>query len=66
MDHPMTPATGAANMKRIQKLFELIAGISQEDLEREARARQIFAARNPDITALQKPACWRRKRRIGH
>ena len=53
-------------MKRIQKWFELIAGISQEDLEREARARQIFAARNPDITALQKPACWRRKRRIGH
>ena len=50
-------------MKRIQKWFELIAGISQEDLE---RARQIFAARNTDITELQKPACWRRKRRVGH
>ena len=53
-------------MKRIQKLFELIAGISQEDIEREARARQIFAARNTDVAALQTPACWRRKRRVGH
>jgi len=52
-------------MKRIQKWFELIAGISQEDLEREARARQIFAERKTDIAALQKPACWRRDRRIG-
>ena len=53
-------------MKRIQKWFELIAGISQENIEREARARQIFAERNTDISALQKPACWRRDRRIGN
>jgi hypothetical protein len=52
-------------MKRIQKWFELIAGISQDDIEREARARQIFAAPAADISALQKPACWRRKRRVG-
>ena len=53
-------------MKRIQKWFELIAGISQEDLEREVRARQIFAERKTDIAVLQKPACWRRDRRVGH
>ena len=52
-------------MKRFQKWFELIAGISQEDIKREARARQISAERNTDIAALQKPACWSRDRRVG-
>lgn len=52
-------------MKRLQKWFEQIAGISQEELDRLARARAIFGEPRQDIGALQMPACWRRKRRIG-
>ena len=51
-------------MKRIQKWFELIAGICREELAREERAREIFTCADPDIQALQKPACWRRRCRI--
>ncbi len=53
-------------MERIQKLFELLAGISAAEDARLARARAIFSAPGPDLAALQTPACWRRKQRIGH
>lgn len=53
-------------MKHIQKWFELMAGICQEELEREERAREIFARANQDFQSLQKPACWRRQCRITH
>ena len=52
-------------MKHIQKWFELMAGISREEPAREALAREIFAGIGPDLQALQKPACWRRQRRVG-
>ncbi len=52
-------------MERIQKLFELLAGISAEEDARLARAKAIFANSSPDIAMLQIPACWRRKQRIG-
>ena len=48
-------------MERIQKLFELLAGISAEENARLARAKVIFADNSMDISALQIPACWRRK-----
>jgi len=51
-------------MKNIQKWFELMAGISREEMAREERAREIFAGTGPDIQLLQKPACWRRQRRV--
>lgn len=51
-------------MERIQKLFELLAGISAEENARLARAKAIFADTTPDIATLQIPACWRRKQRI--
>lgn len=51
-------------MERIQKLFELLAGISAEENARLARAKAIFEAPSPDISALQIPACWRRKQRF--
>lgn len=51
-------------MERIQKLFELLAGISAEEDARLARAKAIFADSSPDVAALQIPACWRRKLRI--
>ncbi len=48
-------------MNRIQKWFEQIAGASREDRHRWALAQEIFGAQRTDISALQKPACWRRK-----
>lgn len=51
-------------MKRIQKWFEQIAGVSQEERARWAMAQQIFAPRPLDVMALQTPAYWRRKARV--
>ena len=51
-------------MKRLQKWFELLAGISAEEEARLARARAIFAP-SPDTSSLETPACWRRRQRIG-
>ncbi len=51
-------------MKRIQQWFEQIAGVSQGEIERLARARQIFGATDVDVSALSVPACWRRKPRV--
>ncbi|MCH2220559.1 hypothetical protein AB6Q56_06440 [Dechloromonas sp. ARDL1] len=51
-------------MERIQKLFELLAGISAEEDARLARAKAIFAEAPWDATALHIPACWRRKQRV--
>lgn len=52
-------------MKQLQKWFELMAGVSREEMAREEQARKIFAATTPDPELLRKPACWRRQRRIG-
>ena len=51
-------------MRHIQKGLEVMAGICREELEREERAREIFAGANQDFQSLQKPACWRRRCRI--
>lgn len=51
-------------MERIQKLFELLAGISAEEDARLARAKAIFADNRWDSTALNVPACWRRRQRV--
>jgi hypothetical protein len=48
-------------MKQIQKWFEQIAGCTEEERQRWALAQEIFGARPVDLSALQKPACWRRK-----
>jgi hypothetical protein len=50
-------------MNRIQKWFEQIAGISQEERHRWVLAQEIYGTPRMDIPALQKPACWRRKTR---
>jgi len=47
-------------MKQLQKWFDLIAGISEEEQKRLAMAHAIFGDRGPDLSALTKPACWRR------
>ena len=58
-------------MNRIQRLFEIIAGVSQEERLRWAQAQEIFCAPSVDEPALRLPACWRRKagvrgaRRVG-
>lgn len=48
-------------MNRIQKWFEQIAGVTQEERQRWALAQEIFGTPRIDTVALQKPACWRRK-----
>lgn len=52
-------------MKTIQKWFEQLAGISQEELDRLALAAEVFSEAPFDASGLQKPACWRRKSRHG-
>ncbi|MCE1243506.1 hypothetical protein [Oryzomicrobium sp.] len=51
-------------MKFIQKWFEQIAGVSQEERQRWALARQIYSTQHIDVMALQRPAYWRRKARV--
>lgn len=51
-------------MKHLQAWFELIAGISRDEMARLARAREIFAADETDLASLQVPACWRRAARV--
>lgn len=52
-------------MERIQKLFDLLAGISADQQARLARAHEIFSSNGPDVSALQRPACWRRAPVVG-
>ena len=47
-------------MKQLQAWFNRIAGVCEEEQERLAVARAIFAERGPDLAALATPACWRR------
>lgn len=51
-------------MKRFQKWFEQMAGVSRDEIDRQARAREIFGTAGVDVSGLKKPACWRRKARI--
>jgi len=51
-------------MQRIQRLFEFIAGISQEERHRWALAQAIYSAPRVDVVALRTPACWRRKANV--
>lgn len=51
-------------MKRFQKWFEQMAGVSQDEIDRLVRAREIFGTAGVDLSSLKKPACWRRKARI--
>lgn len=50
-------------MKTIQKWFEQLAGVSQDELDRLALAEAVFSEAPFDASGLQKPACWRRKSR---
>jgi len=50
-------------MNRLQKWFEHIAGVTQEERERRAFAQALFGSRPMDMGELQLPACWRRKAR---
>lgn len=48
-------------MNRIQQWFEHIAGLTQEERQRQAFVAEIFGAKPLDVLALQTPACWRRQ-----
>lgn len=51
-------------MKRLQQWFDQIAGVTQDERDRQARAREIFATVGVDISRLTMPACWRRQARV--
>ena len=48
-------------MNHLQEWFERIAGISQEERQRLAFARQLYGRPSFDPAALEIPACWRRR-----
>lgn len=50
-------------MNRLQKWFDQIAGVTQEERQRWALAQEIFGSQRLDTSSLQTPACWRRKGR---
>jgi len=49
-------------MGRVQNWFEKVVGVTEEELRRREFAQRIFGQRPMDISALQRPACWRRLR----
>lgn len=52
-------------MNAIQKWFERLAGISQDELDRIALAAKVFAGSSEnDLNDLTMPACWRRRCKI--
>ena len=48
-------------MNHLQKWFEKIAGITQEERARWELAHEVFSQKKMDVAAFQKPACWRRR-----
>jgi len=50
-------------MYRIQKLFERIAGIPQEERSRDLTV-SLYTAPRLDTETLRLPACWRRRAQV--
>lgn len=50
-------------MKKLQRWFEVLAGVTREEQNRVAFARMIYGA-SADLSPLAVPACWRRQRRV--
>ncbi len=48
-------------MDRLQKWFDVLAGISHEESARLAKAHAIFNGYRKDLSHLEVPACWRRR-----
>ncbi|HOL63914.1 MAG TPA: hypothetical protein PLB97_01065 [Accumulibacter sp.] len=48
-------------MDRLQQWFEQFAGFSREERSRWEMALTIYCTPKLDISALHKPACWRRR-----
>ena len=56
-------APGGIRMYRIQKLFERIAGIPQEERNRDL-AVSLNTSPRLDTESLRLPACWRRRAQV--
>ena len=50
-------------MNQLQKWFDKVAGVTQEERARYEFAREVFCTQPIDVVVLQTPACWRRKAR---
>ena len=55
---------GVFMMNRLQSLFNRLAGIATLEVEMRSRAHAIYCVRE-SMDALETPACWRRKSRVG-
>ncbi|EXI73388.1 MAG TPA: hypothetical protein PK440_18620 [Candidatus Accumulibacter phosphatis] len=53
-------------MNAIQKWFEQVVGVSRNERDRWFLAQQVYSTRSLDVSALHKPACWRRKSAARH
>lgn len=51
-------------MKKLQRWFETLAGITADELHRLSLAERIYARETVDLRPLDKPACWRRPSRV--
>lgn len=51
-------------MDRIQRWFDQIVGIAQDEEARRAFAREVFGTPQINVAALELPACWRRPARV--
>ena len=49
-------------MNQLQRWFDRIAGVTEEERRRMDFAQSFFGQRGFDTTPLQTPACWRRSR----
>lgn len=52
-------------MQQIQEWFDRIAGVSPQEYARLRTAESVFRQPGFDPAPFQKPACWRRRARIG-
>lgn len=50
-------------MHQLQRWFDRIAGVTEEERRRMDFAQDFFGQRGLDTTPLQTPACWRRSGR---
>ncbi len=51
-------------MNKLQRWFEVLAGVNQDAIDRLDLAYQIYASPKPDLSPLEIPACWRRAQRV--
>ena len=52
------------DMNLLQRLFDRLIGVAQCEAALRDNAHRIFTAPSIDVSAFEKPACWRRAGRV--